>query len=297
MKLRTSALSLFLLVAGGCKSAPTLVTVEVPEGVTRSEFSVYQDKKPIIEIGYAGKPVEIPPGTYTITRNGSMRWIWARDVKVARGRTTTVRLGAMKVVTPGVDESISVLDPATNRFVSELDPVNVAFAAPAGTWRPTSYLESTMQFDDVKVEAGKVSELQLGAIKVTVPEGTYDDAVSVYDETGKTRSERRPIGKPFLAPTGRNRLNSFLDITVLAEAVEVTPGRIVDVPVGALVWNGAPPPVSLYTPAGKLAKRDTLEKGRQIAVGVGEWRVGVDARIEESMTTVTVTPGAIAVVN
>lgn len=298
MRIRSSFLAAVLLLVGGCKSGPALLQVEAVPESTNSEFSVWDAKltKTVVELGYPGKPVELAPGRYSVTRYLSKRWVWAEDIEVAKGKTTVVKLGALKVVPPpGVDDEqkYSIQNPKED-FVAELAYAGKLIAAPAGDYQITGYLESTWKLGKVSVRAGEASEMKVGALKVTVPEGTHDTALSVHDPaTGERTCVRRQFGDVFIAPLTKLRLQTSLDVTVLAE-VEPVAGKILEVPVGAIVWNGPNPRVELVTKAGARGRTHSFAKGSPIAAGAGEWNIVSDDASHAALATVTVEPGKIA---
>lgn len=298
MRRNLAPLFLFALLAG-CASGPTTIQVDALPNSIKTAFSVWDEKgKAIIERAEAGKPVSLPPGRYTVTRQGSMRWVWAKDVDLRKGTAIVIKLGALKVVPPeGIEENMSIQDLEGN-WVSELDLTGKLVAAPAGTWRIAAYLDKKWTWGDVTVKEGALSELAVGAIKVTVPAGTVDPGVSVHDPaSGDRLSELRPIGKPFVSRVGKIRLQSYLDITVLAPSMDVAAGRVADVPLGAVRWNGAAARVELVTKDGARARTHTFEKGKPIAVPPGAWKIAMDGKPDAVLAELKVEPGAVAEAN
>lgn len=297
MRIRSLLLAAALL-ATGCKSGPAVLQVEAVPDSTNSEFSVWDAKltKTVVELGYPGNPVELAPGRYSVTRYLSKRWVWAEDIEVSRGKTTVVKLGALKVAPPpGVDDEqkYSIQNPKDD-FVAELAYAGKLITAPAGDYQITGYLESSWKLGKVTVREGAASEMKVGALKVTVPEGTHDKALSVHDPaTGKRSCERRQFGDVFIAPLAKLRLQTSLDVTVLGE-VEPVADKILEVPVGAIVWNGPNPRVELVTKAGARGRTHSFAKGSPIAAGPGEWNIVSDDSKPAALATVTVEPGKIA---
>ena len=296
MRIR-SLLVVAAVVLSGCKSGPTLLQVDAVPDSTNAEFSVWDAKltKTIVELGHPGKPVELAPGHYTVTRYLSSRWVWAENIEVAKGKTTLIKLGALKVVPPpGTDEQkFSIMNPKGD-FVSELGYAGKLIAAPAGDYQITGYLESSWKLGTLTVRESAASELKVGALKVTVPEGTTDTGLSVHDpSTGDRTCERRSFGSVFIAPLAKVRLQTSLDITVLAE-VEPVADKILEVPVGAIVWNGPNPRVELMTKAGARGRTHSFAKGSPIAAGAGEWAIVSDDPKHAALAAVNVEPGKIA---
>jgi len=296
---RTLAAACLFILLSGCESGPTTISVEAVPNSTGTAFSVWNEKgEAVVERAEAGTPVSVPPGVYTVTRVGSKLWVWAKDVDLKKGTSFVVKLGALKVVPPeGVQENLSVQD-QKGAWVSELDETGKLVAAPAGTWRITAYLEKKWAWGDVTVKEGGISELAVGAIKVTVPPGTYDTGLSVHDPaTGDRLSELQPIGKPFVSRVGKIKLQSYLDITVLSESTDVAAGRIAEVSLGAIQWNGAADMVELVTKDGVRARTYTFAKGKPIAAGPGEWKIAMSGKLDAVLGEVKVVPGAVVHAN
>lgn len=297
MRIRSSLLAAALLLVAGCKSGPTLLQVDAVPDSINAEFSVWDPKltKTVVELGHPGKPVALEPGRYTVTRYLSSRWVWAEDIEVAKGKTTVVKLGALKVVAPpgAGEQKYSIMNPK-NDFVAELAYADKLVAAPAGDYQITGYLESAWKLAKVTVRELAASEVKVGALKVTVPEGTTDTGLSVHDPaTGDRSCERRSFGDVFIAPLQKVRLQTSLDVTVLAE-VEPVADKITEVPVGAIVWNGPNARVELVTKEGARARTHSFAKGSPIAAGAGEWAIVSDDPKHAALASVKVEPGKIA---
>ena len=290
---------LLLAVAGvlaGC-SKPTQVLVEAVEGSVRTEFTVWdaEGAKMIVPLGKVGTPVEVPPGRYLVTRQEDKRWVWARDLEVQKGSVATIRLGAIRVQRiDGVeDDRYSVMDATTKDWVSQLDRNGELVAAPAGSYRIHAYLDLQHHWGDVTVKEGKITELPVGALVVKTPPGVSDKGVTLHDPaSGDVVAQLRPFEKPFYVRAGANRVQSYLERTVLASAVDAPAGKITEVVVGALRWSGPGPRYVLLDDGGARARNTSIENGLLIAVAPGRWKIATETA-QQILGEVTVAPGAV----
>lgn len=298
--IRRTALALLavaLLPTAACKTPATQLLVEAVPDSQKTEFTVWDEKGSamIVESGVAGTPVAVPPGRYLVTRRGDQRWVWAKDLDVARGETKTIRLGALRALAiEGVeDDKLSIRDTVTDQWVSELDHVGTLLAAPAGKYRIHAYLDNRHVWGDLAVTEGKISELPLAALNVLVPPGTSDDGLTVHDPaTGDITAERRPVNKPFYTRVGPNRVQAYLELTVLG-SVDAPAGKVTDVATGALRWDGPGTRFQLLDAAGGRARKNTLPNGIVFAVAPGKWKIA-DEEQKAILAEVTVSAGAVS---
>lgn len=106
-----------------------------------------------------------------------------------------------------------------------------------GSYRLTEYFSAQFVYAaDVVVVAGQVTDVVLGAVLVTTPEGTPEGNYDIYDDTSDTllvRPASTEIIRPVPAGTYRIR-DYFNDAFIYSEGVTVIAGQVTTVPLGAI---------------------------------------------------------------
>lgn len=225
-------------------SAPerTGLEVDAPAAAREADFDVFDaNGTKIREYQHAGTPVDLPAGTYTITRYMDARYVWAKDLVVADHAVAHVSLGAVRVIPVAgtADARFATLDPSGSPL-SDIDEANAPIAAPEGDLLIADHMSIHLVYAAVHVSPLAVTDVGLGAIRVHVPAGTDDGQFSIWDEAKtsilREREERETI---VAVGPGSYTLTRRLEAHFEYAHVTVAPGAIAEVSLGALRWGGA----------------------------------------------------------
>lgn len=107
---------------------------------------------------------------------------------------------------------------------------------PPGAYLLTEYGTEFLYASNVVVVAGQITDVALGALLVTTPEGTPNGSYDIYDDASDTllvRPASLEAVRPLPAGTYRIR-DYFNESFVYAEGVAVSAGEVSTIPLGAI---------------------------------------------------------------
>jgi len=222
----------------------TLV-VETVEGAANTYFDIYRAAGTDSVLTYQATydPIPLAPGLYRLTQYFNAGFVYAADVAVEAGVTTTVTLGAIEVVTvPNAsDGQYDIYDATGATEYSTYNEPNVLITAPAGTFTLKEYFNGDFVYaTGVTVTAGEVTTVQMGGIELTTVTGAVDGTYGIYDETGEeVFSTYNDPDIIITAPAGTFTLKEYFnDRFTYGSDVQVIAGEVTTVPMGAIRFNG-----------------------------------------------------------
>lgn len=188
--------------------------------------------------------VSIRPGTYYLTEYFNADFVYDDEVVVTSGATTTVSLGAIKLltVTGASDGSYGIYNAAgTTAYATYNDP-NIIVTAPAGTFTLKEYFNANFTYaSNVSVVAGETTEVQMGGIKLVTVANASDGSYAICDETGGTTyANYNDPNVIITAPAGTFVLKEYFNPDwTYASSVVVAAGATTTVTLGAIRYNGS----------------------------------------------------------
>lgn len=222
-----------VVVAGEITDVPLgAVRVTTPEGTPSGSYDIYDDASDTLLVRPAdlGAIRPVPAGTYRIRDYFNEAFTYAEGVVVVAGEVSTVPLGAIHVVSVNGEgrAPYDVYDESGQNLLDRPSPSDELRPAPAGTFVLREYFNDAFVYAGaLRVEAGQVTELRLGAIVYNGAEPSYD----IYDASGNTLLARPSSrGETRHVPAGTYVLKDYFADTVLAAGVVVEAGAVTNVP-------------------------------------------------------------------
>lgn len=283
--------------ASGPAQTGTLI-VDTVTDATNTYFDIYTvpDGESWDTYQAAGTPIALPPGLYDLTQYFNSAFLYAEDVAITAGETTTVTLGAIQLVSVdgATDDYYDIYDSTGQTMYSAYNAPNVPITAPPGTFVLKEYFNGDFEFArDVVVVAGEVTTVEMGGIKLVTVAGASDGAYAIYSADGTTvyatYNEPNVITT---APAGTFTLKEYFnDAFTYASDVTVQAGEVTTVEMGAIRYNGTLA-YDIYTGGALVSSYN--EPGRIITAPPGTYALTEYFDDEHILATnVVVTAGAI----
>jgi hypothetical protein len=153
-------------------------------------------------------------------------------------------------------------------------------AVEPGTYTVTEYFNAKLPWaSGFQVEQGQLTRIHLGAVRVTAPEGTKATNWDLWDAGGENKiDEANGTGEVYPVPAGTFTVKEYFNPRLVwAQAVEVVPGRISEVRLGALhviAPEGAKATNwDLWQPNGESKIDEANSNGEIIPVPAGSFQV------------------------
>jgi hypothetical protein len=210
----------------------TILRVEVlaPDGSQVPEnlrlYEVGSDR--LVSAYVAWKDNAVPPGTYDLTID-TLPGILYRGLAMPEGSTTVVRLilGALRALDPEDEQTVTrIIDAVTEEDMGSYGHEGPVVLAP-GAYRVGVNNSTSVP---LAVEAGQMTDVGLGEIKVLTHEGEEINA-DIYDQNSGVRLGSYGGREPalFVPGTYHVRKNNSA-----SDPVVVEPGQVTEVQLGAL---------------------------------------------------------------
>lgn len=232
-----------LLCAQGCPTSPPVpdggggngdavkgaIRVEMVSGATDTNYDIRRagSNQMVLEHNSAGENIEVPVGTYTLTQYFNADFVYATDVVVTEGNTTTVTLGAVRLVTisGSVDGDFAICSSNGKTVFSSYNHPNLIVTAPAGTFMIKKYFSPNMIYArDVAVTAGQTTDVIMGGLR-------YNGALyyDIYEDGRLALSYNQPGAIVTIGAGIYTLTEYFNDRNILGTAV-IDAGYVTDYP-------------------------------------------------------------------
>lgn len=232
----------------GAVSAGTsgTLTVSVVEGAANTYYDIYRRVTDASVETYesAGEAVSLPAGVYYLTQYFNGSFVWADEVTITAGATTTVELGAIELVSVenASDGYFDIYSSDGGEKYASYNASDALITAPAGTFTLKEYYNGDFTYaSDVVVEAGATTTVRMGGIKLIAVEGAVEATYGIYDATGSTcYASYNDPDVIITAPAGTFTLKEYFNADfTYASNVEVEPGSVTEVEMGAIRYGGS----------------------------------------------------------
>jgi len=217
------------------------ILVLVPDAARRANWDLFGigEERPLSQAHSTGELFAAEPGRYRITEYGNRGYVWADDLPVEAGKTTRLNLGAIVVTTPPgtAAGSWDLWDATGATKIDQANDNGTAIPVPAGNFAIKEYYNDRFVFArDVQVEPGRTVEIDLGAIRVTTPEGTEKGSWDLFTAAGAERIDQaNDIGAVIPVPPGTFVVKEYAnDLFVWGCGVQVAAGVVSELPLGAI---------------------------------------------------------------
>lgn len=232
---------------GGANGPPGMGTllVETIDGAANTYFDIYElpGQRGIRSYQESNTAVFLAPGLYELTQYFNSDFVYATNVTIAAGTTTTVSLGAIQLltVTNAVDGSFDIYDPTGQTEYSSYNAPSALITAPEGTFVLKEYFNPSFDYArEVTVVAGETTTVAMGGIKLVTVSGAADGTYGIYDSAGATAyATYKEPNVIITAPAGTFTLKEYFnpDFTYASD-VAVVAGEVTEVPMGAIRYTG-----------------------------------------------------------
>lgn len=223
----------------------SMILVQTIEGAASTEYDIYKQvsDESVQTYTASNELVSLPPGVYYLTEYFNADFVYASDVVVSLGNTTTVTLGGIKLATvPGAsDGSYDIYDASGETVYSTYTEPNIVITAPAGHFTLKEYFNGDFAYaTDVEVTAGETTDVEMGGVTLITVPGASDGTYAIYDSTGGTvYATYNEPNVVITAPAGTFTLKEYFnDDFTYATGIEVRAGEVTSVPMGAIRYSG-----------------------------------------------------------
>lgn len=153
----------------------------------------------------------------------------------------------------------------------------------------------------LSVVAGAITQFSLGAIRIDTVQSAADGAFATWDASGDLLCDEDSPNQPVAAPPGEYSITAYdQNRFSWASALSVSPGEIVDVPLGAVEitvpFGTADTAVSVDSPASSRLE-DSASLGELHSFPAGAFNLVAHLNDKLLLAGVSVTPGSIVEVS
>ncbi len=222
------------------------ILVQTVEEAADGEYDIYDQTmgESVATYNSPNEPVSVQPGTYYLTEYFNSDFVYASDVVVTAGNTTTVTLGGIQLVTlpDASDGTYGIYNAGGETAYSTYNEPNTIVTAPAGTFTLKEYFNEDFTYaTEVTVIAGETTTVEMGGIELVTVPGAADGTYGIYDESGAVvYASYNDPDVIITAPEGTFTLKEYFnsDFTYAFD-VAVTAGAATTVEMGAIRYNGS----------------------------------------------------------
>ncbi len=219
--------------------------VDALDNAENRYFDVYElpGEQSLMTYQAADEGLSLAPGLYRITQYFNAAFHYADGVQIIAGQTTTVTLGAIKLVTldGATGEYFDIWDPTGQTNYASYNAPNVLITAPAGTFVLREYFNASFDYaTNVVVTEGEVTTVEMGAIRlVTVEDAGYGEYAIWSEDGGSVYAAYKSPNELVTAPPGVFTLKQYFNPAfTYASDVVVQAGEVTTVTMGAIRYNG-----------------------------------------------------------